>query len=91
MVKEVCEQFNVTYSSAPTFLDAARLHFKYLGDINCGEYASVWVQPKDNKHLTSKQLAVLDQTDSLWDATTNALWDPATKANEYWDAAKKKS
>jgi len=45
IVRAVCDEHGVRYTTAPSFSAALRSHFAHLARINSGSLASVWPRP----------------------------------------------
>lgn len=62
IVREVCKEFNVTYSTKPNLLAALSSHYDYLKSINDEPNGSLWIRPPAGR-AGQPALAVLDQVD----------------------------
>jgi len=61
IIRDVCDEFNVKYSTKPTFWDAMQSHYDYLVTVNDTE-ASTWVRPHPGR-ASRKALYTLGQMD----------------------------
>ena len=66
IVRAVCDEFGVGYTTAPSFWAALRSHFAHLARINSGSHASVWVRPPGD-HAPKAVLRKLHQLDPASD------------------------
>merc|ERR1711865_341137 len=94
IIRDVCDEFGVTYATQPTFWAALRSHLGYLEDINEGAYGSVWVPalPQTCKAQPSA-LHLLSQLDynvqlGATPATTAGDGTVEVRRNAIGDAAK---
>lgn len=62
IVQEVCDEFGVRYSKAPTFWAAMASHVKYLGAINDEPHGEVFVEPQE-RWASRRALSFLGQLD----------------------------
>lgn len=62
IIRDVCDEFNVKYSTKPTFWEAMRSHYDYLVTVNDEPDGSVWVRPHPGRAST-KALYMLGQMD----------------------------
>jgi len=62
IVRAVCDEYGVSYTTAPSFWAALRSHFAHLARINAGFHASVWIRPPGD-HAPRRVLLKLHQLD----------------------------